>query len=501
MRIAYVGNFEPRHSTENHLAATMELLGHEVVRIQENRHPTEAIFDLSRSCDVFFYTRTWGFRDGHVAGLRLLDRLDSVGIPTVSYHLDLYFGLDRARTIDGDPFWRTKYVFTPDGGHDEEMRRAGVRHHYLKPGVFELECVSGTPRADLAFDVVFVGSYSSYHVEWPYRRQLVDWLRGRYGRRFALFGDARAIRNEALNDLYASAKVVVGDSLCPGFQHPNYWSDRVYETVGRGGFLVHPFVRGLEREFADGEHLAFYTYRDFEQLGSVIDRYLADDRARQHVRRQGQAYVRENCTYTQRLQEALAVVAAGEGRPTADAAVAPRPPLRMEIGSGYRPDSSFDVHVDINPSCPVLDYIGPADQLPWPDGAFVEIRAWDVLEHFSYRDTERVLREWRRLLRPGGRVSIQVPDARRIARDWLDGKLRPGQLADMGAHTDVHAAYWLLGGHREGEHVRGDDDWRWNAHFALFSEESLRAILGAVGFEVETIEPINYNVRCWARRK
>jgi hypothetical protein len=42
MKIAFRGNFGPLHSTESHVAVTMELLGHQVVRIQEDTVPWEA---------------------------------------------------------------------------------------------------------------------------------------------------------------------------------------------------------------------------------------------------------------------------------------------------------------------------------------------------------------------------------------------------------------------------------------------------------------------------
>ena len=57
------------------------------------------------------------------------------------------------------------------------------------------------------------------------------------------------IRGKELNDLYATAKVVVGDTLCKGFNYPYYFSDRLFETTGRGGFLIHPYIKGLEDYF------------------------------------------------------------------------------------------------------------------------------------------------------------------------------------------------------------------------------------------------------------
>jgi spore maturation protein CgeB len=99
--------------------------------------------------------------------------------------------------------------------------------------------------------------------------------------------------------------VVVGDTLCPGFSYPGYWSDRVYETLGRGGFLVHPRIAGLERQFTDGEHLAYYDYTDFDGLFAVIDRYLDDPAERESIRAFGHAEVHRNHLYIHRWQTIL----------------------------------------------------------------------------------------------------------------------------------------------------------------------------------------------------
>ncbi len=316
LRLAYVGNFEPRHSTETHIARTLEEdLGHQVLRLQESTvHTNDILADTKNfEADLFLYTRTWGFTGGD--GHQLLADLAAANIPTASYHLDLYWGISREKGIVNDPFWRTKYVFTPDGASDDRFREIGINHFYIKPGVFRAECVSGTSRDTFRSKVGFVGSLDTYHPEWlPYRKQLKHWLIDNYGGDFRHWpADRPAIRNEDLNDLYASVDVVVGDSLCVGFNRQYYWSDRLYETLGRGGFLIHPYIRGIEEEFSDGENIVLFTFNDWDGLKEKIDFYLEHEPARRAIQERGQAYVRENCTYTNRLKQALEIIGEREG--------------------------------------------------------------------------------------------------------------------------------------------------------------------------------------------
>jgi hypothetical protein len=303
--VVYVGNFEPSHSTENHVRRSLVSLGLEVVPAQENEVTLRQLDGLVRNADLLLYTRTWGLRGGDAARW-----ITSLPIPTASYHLDLYAGLARGKNLAADAFWRTGHVFTPDGGSEAFFRGHGVRHHYVKPGVFGEECRLLPADPAYTADVCFVGSYD-YHPEWPYRQRLVNFLRDRYGARFVKHGHPEScVRGDDLNRLYASVKVVVGDSLCPGFDHPHYWSDRVYETLGRGGFMIHPYVQGLEEEFRDRQHLAFYTYGDFRALGRLIDHYLEHEDERESIRRAGHERVKAQCTYVHRVRQVLGLLGA-----------------------------------------------------------------------------------------------------------------------------------------------------------------------------------------------
>lgn len=318
MIIAFRGNFAPRtsrgepFSTESHVAATMELMGYEVVRLQEDSTSWEETVRAARGADLFWWTSTYGMaelwpKEAARAGLRQLKAV----VPTVSHHLDLYLGLDREHLLS-DPFWRTDFVFTADGdpGHSEVIRSRGIRHWWIRPGVYGPECYRAEPRDEFEADVAFVGSWAEYHPEWGYRTELASFLRKAWGDRARLwppYGEP-AIRGSDLNALYASTKVVVGDSCNPGFSLRNYWSDRVPETLGRGGFLVHPRVGGLEEEVKEGEHLAVYDYGDWDELYEVVNYYLREEEERERIRTEGHEHAKATMTYERRLEEIFGIL-------------------------------------------------------------------------------------------------------------------------------------------------------------------------------------------------
>lgn len=160
--------------------------------------------------------------------------------------------------------------------------------------------------------------------------------------------------------------------------------------------------------------------------------------------------------------------------------------MKVEIGGGARARPGW-VTVDLNPR--FADVVADAGDLyQFADGTVTSLRAVDVLEHISYRRTDAALREWARVCAPGADVYIQVPDADRIMRWFTD---RPYMLVqnlprDL-PRTPIAGATWrLCGGHDDGERVdtAAGDDWRWNAHYSLWSQRSLMDALSKAGFDV-----------------
>jgi len=317
--IAFIGNFVAPESTENHLKWTLEDLGYKVIGLQENIDTTDHILDVAKACDLLIYVHTHGwFTPGTFDLTELFNRLKSLKIPTASFHLDYWFGLTRQDDVGKHPFWHTKYVFTADGGSNNWYREQGINHFWLKPAVVKRDCYMAEKHSD--YDLIFVGS-NLYHNEWDYRPQLINWLKMNYGGRFRRFGNPDftddsvfPVRGRPLNQLYADAKVVVGDSLCLNFTHEDYWSDRVYETIGRGGFLIHPYIKGLEKEFVDGETIVFYKFGDFDELKTKINYYIENDEAREKIRKQGFEFVRNNATYNDRMDEMIGKITAMENK-------------------------------------------------------------------------------------------------------------------------------------------------------------------------------------------
>jgi hypothetical protein len=307
MRIAFLGNFAVPYSSETHHARSLETLGHEVIRLQEPSTAVSVITEQALRCDAFVWIHTHGW---DTPGIDFaLSAIKNAGIPTLTYHLDLWWGLQRQKDVRSSVYWDLDHFFTVDKKMADWLTdNTPVKGHYLPAGVFDEECFISTEPSPFANDVIFVGS-RGYHPEWPWRPKLIDWLRDTYGPRFTHIGgdgDSGTLRGPALNAAYSQSKVAVGDTLCLGFDYPWYASDRLFEAPGRGGFQLFPRIKGIPELF-DGT-MMFFDFGDFDGLKDLIDYYLEHDQPREALRTMCHEHVKTHHTYVQRWETILETI-------------------------------------------------------------------------------------------------------------------------------------------------------------------------------------------------
>lgn len=299
-RIIYIGDFRASYSTERYIAHALKELGYEVMCKQEDNffignaeNMAQEVIDYRPILVMFSKGKPIG------ASKEFIEILKKRGIPTCSWLFDLYFDLpvDRAyRLREKDAPFNSDVVYTTDGGHHEEFAKLGIVSKTLRQGIYEPEAILYD--REKIHDVIFVGG-NVYRT----RTEMLAGLADRYGKGFERYGhqpDA-IVRGLPLNELYASTKVVVGDSQ----PSPHYWSNRLYETLGRGGFLLHPHTVGIDAEFEDGKHLVLYERDNLQDLYSKIDYYLEHEDEREKIRRAGFELVKGKYTYKDRCRELM----------------------------------------------------------------------------------------------------------------------------------------------------------------------------------------------------
>lgn len=93
--------------------------------------------------------------------------------------------------------------------------------------------------------------------------------------------------------------------------------------------------------------------------------------------------------------------------------------IRLDIGAGPQQISgwlSVDMNEAINP-----DIVADARSLPFEDDVVDEICAFHVLEHMDWQGGLDALYEWLRVLKPGGGLTVAVPDVVEIYHMFKKG--------------------------------------------------------------------------------
>jgi predicted SAM-dependent methyltransferase len=144
-------------------------------------------------------------------------------------------------------------------------------------------------------------------------------------------------------------------------------------------------------------------------------------------------------------------------------AAAGHPALRLHIGGRItHPDWKI---FNIEPG-PNVDFVGHcADLSRFADASVLEIYASHVIEHLGYhKELPSALREFHRVLVPGGLLRVSVPDLDTLCRLFLDRELALDQRA------------------RVMQMMFGAQSSPADFHYVGLNEELLRAFLGDARF-------------------
>lgn len=99
----------------------------------------------------------------------------------------------------------------------------------------------------------------------------------------------------------------------------------------------------------------------------------------------------------------------------------PRKEIKLNLGCNEWNIKGF-INIDIDKNDKIKpDLQADCSDLPFEDNSVDEIYAGHMLEHFDM--TENVLEEWHRVLKPGGRITICIPDIERALKELREGRI------------------------------------------------------------------------------
>src|ERR1019366_2280786 len=101
---------------------------------------------------------------------------------------------------------------------------------------------------------------------------------------------------------YIAGKIVVAPD---GPQTDHYWSNRVYQVLGFGGFLLHPRCVGLREQY---DPYSLMTYRNWDHLDEMLDDYQQLPHSCKLAAEMGHAVTLRHHLYRHRCEQLIAEV-------------------------------------------------------------------------------------------------------------------------------------------------------------------------------------------------
>jgi hypothetical protein len=288
VRVLMVCNWQAGgNCDEDAVAHALTELGHTVTRLDESdgRHAPSFEADLClffkwrdpatlariKCPKVFYYFDLIWFRDATIAP-RCRGRVQ--WMREMLPHVDLGFA------TDGDFCTRVRggrLVWLPQGA-DGRILGAGK---------------AGPRRTPILFTGIRNGGQG--------RASFVDDMQAHYGRDFRHVQSG--VYRRELADLIASSDIVVAPDAPVT---DRYCSNRIFNVLGFGGFLLHPYCEFLASMYEDRKEVVFYRSR--EELHGLIQEYRRAGDERRRIAEAGLARTAKDHTYLHRVATMMGVI-------------------------------------------------------------------------------------------------------------------------------------------------------------------------------------------------
>jgi hypothetical protein len=192
-------------------------------------------------------------------------------------------------------------------GFEAEWRAHGLNALFL-PAAGDAGIKPGPHDGRFASDVAFIGTgYDADRAKLLVtvaRQQSVRvWGPGWNEWKSSLDWNGKSVEGRDFAAVCSSSKIVLGINPTRAAGGISYTSDRTWMVMLAGGFYLTQRTPGVAAMLRDGEHCAFYD--DAESCALECEKYLADPTARNRIRLAGEAFVRANHTYDQRVHNLL----------------------------------------------------------------------------------------------------------------------------------------------------------------------------------------------------
>lgn len=302
MRIVYVGRHNQNNADdEGSITHAFRELGHSVLCLQESLMNPQKVMTYTKA-DLLIFNK-WE----DIESIKAVSQV----IPTVFWYFDLVAYSDPmlADRCKRRIQWMSEVTplvlmgFCTDGdwvqsSYNTDPRNASYGKLSCLSQGFDSRLERGVYDHGQRLRILFTGIRKGG----SRRESFVDEMNKRYGIMFCNVNSG--MYRERLANMVASTDIIVAPDSPSS---DRYWSNRVYNTLGLGGFLLHPYCRELTKQYEHGRDLVYYT--DRMTLHDCIAHYMNNPKDREQAVEHGRLTTLAKHTYRHRVEQMLAKLA------------------------------------------------------------------------------------------------------------------------------------------------------------------------------------------------
>ncbi len=331
------------------------------------------------------------------------------------------------------------YLYCYSSLFQKELERRGFRTELMVGATSKLP----QPKSERRYPVTFVGNARARGGSRPAVEALLEsgehfmvWGKGWEGKLPQKNYAGSYFDYAQLGELYANSEFSLNDHH-PDMARWGFVSFRIYDVLAAGGFVVSDRNPGIEEVFGE----AVPQFADGKELHETLTYFRAHPEKKERLRKQGMQIALAHTwkAIAKQIHSHLKAISAPEaafmtdlaGNPTAlkhanmdsgrsdPAAQQEAPRLRLNLGCGSAPLKGY-LNLDKYPT-PGADRVMAADRLYFPDSSVDEIHTSHMVEHLTPEQLEEAIKEWQRVLKPGGKLTVRCPNFEIYLREWLEG--------------------------------------------------------------------------------
>ena len=308
-KIILFGKSKRRTRTTFHIARAFRESGNELLWL----NPAKISRRQKEKADQWILDRIDAFRPDIVfiysedIPLAVLKVISADKIKTIMYYEDMSDDLPpelvrRGRLVD--------HFLATNSGKLKEYQNAGITN----PIYFVGACDRHDHRIRRPIlpiwksDITFIGKARPDETRVTLTRKLGEKYHvkvyGRSWRQFGLKAALKAVSPKGYGLICNGAKIILGADFTSEVE--GYWSNRLWLTLGCGGFFLTQYVPGMENFFEYKTHLVWY--RNEEECLDLAEEYLSRPQERRKIAMAGYRLVHQRHTFHHFVDRVMALI-------------------------------------------------------------------------------------------------------------------------------------------------------------------------------------------------